>query len=205
LVLFSIAGASDAIRACSVFCVKDGESSVVGYNARRGADLPLAMLTNATYTESINGLVSYMDFGNGDEDPASENRFIRGARMIKAYGMRGEQAPVDYAFETLGYVAQEATRWSLAYDVKNLTVYYKTAVNPSVNVLTLSDFDFGCSAGERMVEIERAFDGAKVEFQDYSPELNREVTSFFGSTMPQIPSEFWTGMARYSDTIRCGK
>ena len=55
-----------------------------------------------------------------------------------------------------------------------------------------------------MVEIEKVFNGEKVTFQEYSSELNNDVTLFFGQTMPHVPIEFWTGMAGYSDTINCG-
>jgi hypothetical protein len=193
------------------FLVADGSGSVAviefrngRLEARRGDDLPLPLLTNTRYAESLASLVSYMDFGNDDANPASASRFIRGARMIKGYGERGDAGAVEYAFETLGYVGQQATHWSLVYDVKNLEIHYRTTANQATNVLTLGGRDFSCGAQTRMVEIEKVFDGGKIEFQEYSSELNKEVTLFFGNTMPHVPIEFWNAMAEYSDSVRCG-
>jgi len=64
----------------------------------------------------------------------SNERFISVANLLARYS---NQLPITYSFQVLDTVKQEDTRWSLVYDIKNLTVSFKFH---SCNTIKVFDF-----------------------------------------------------------------
>jgi choloylglycine hydrolase len=82
------------------------------------------VLSNNNYTESLKYLTKFQGFG-GDllirNRPGSNERFVSVCNLLTKYN---NQPPVTYSFQILNTVKQEDTRWSLVYDIKNLSVNF---------------------------------------------------------------------------------
>ncbi|MDB4584295.1 linear amide C-N hydrolase [Draconibacterium sp.] len=104
------------------------------YNANQTG---FPILSNNRYNESLKYLSKFKGFG-GDlpirNRPGSNERFVTVAHLLTASNF---QSPVNYSFQILDSVKQKDTKWSIFYDIKNLTVNFKFH-----NCETVKIFDF---------------------------------------------------------------
>jgi penicillin V acylase-like amidase (Ntn superfamily) len=172
-----------------------------------GDKLPVCVLTNSTYSQSTKHLKIIMDKGekgDGVFRTSSFDRFAEASFLVKRF--QGGNA-IDYAFDVLGKTFQpNYTRWSIVYDIKNLTVHYRTLDNPDTRKFRLNEMDFSCSTPSSFVNIEENMVNGKLAFKPYSVEKNRElITKAFSSV------DFLTGMTaaqrevvvNYPETTKC--
>lgn len=98
------------------------------------------VLSNNNYAESLKYLTKFQGFG-GDllisNRPGSNERFVSVCNLLTKYN---NQPPVTYSFQILNTVKQEDTRWSLVYDIKNLSVNFKFHSCKMVKVFDFKDF-----------------------------------------------------------------
>jgi len=92
--------------------------------------LTIEALANNTYDESLKYLKNHSGFG-GEKEISHSNRsldrFVRAASMIRGYKDNKHMPIIDYAFEVLADASQQnSTQWSVVYDIKNLSIYFKT-------------------------------------------------------------------------------
>ena len=122
-------------------CDKQGDIATIEYiNSKfvchKGKNLPVAVLTNSTYDESIDYVNRFVGFGGSDaiqKTTSSLDRFAQAASMIKNFDQQGSENIIDYSFDVLKTVSQkEATHWSIVYDIVNMKIYYKTYVKGGV-------------------------------------------------------------------------
>jgi len=125
--------------------------------------------------------------------------------MIKEYAKGSTVPALDHTFDILEYLKQSGTRWSMVYDIKNRQIHYTTPAHPGATILKLADYDFACGAENLMLEIGEVFENNQAQFHKYSAQLNKEVVTFFGATIPKVPGEIWEKMAKYSDSVQCDR
>lgn len=85
----------------------------------------LPVLSNNNYNESLKYLANFQGFGGSlpiKNRKGSNERFVSVANLLKQYK---NQHPIAYSFQILDAVKQEDTKWSLVYDIKNLSVSFK--------------------------------------------------------------------------------
>jgi choloylglycine hydrolase len=155
-------------------CEKSGRCATVEFLdgkpvTHSGEALPLPVLTNSTYDESLRSL----EKSGPATGPGSLARFARAARKIRDY--RGND-PVGASFGVLADVAQGPyTQWSIVYDLGARRVYWRTAANPQRRWVDVASFDFACSAPVRMLDIDTGSGDVTRRFSDYRPEANRDL------------------------------
>jgi len=173
--------------------------------------LPVEVLTNSTYAESLRYLEKHKGFGGTDEIPSSISsldRFVRAAHLVRQYNENQVENIFDYAFDILESVSQKkGTVWSIVYDVKNLAITFKTMNTPRIKTISLMDFDFSCHLPSKVLDIDTDKPGnVSGSFVEYSTEINRKlIGESFKNTkfLEGIPEEILDQIAAFPATIQC--
>ena len=162
-----------------------------------GRDAVNHVLANDTYEASL-------------RDKAANNaksRFVRAANMIEVYD-KTKGNGVDYAFEILSNVAQgEWTRWSIVYDLKKRTIYYKTGLNNNIRKIKMDSFDFSGSERRLFADIDQNVTEAK-DFKLFDCDLNYKLIDKVWSNvdfLKNVPEAQKKACAYYPDTIKYKK
>ncbi len=173
--------------------------------------LPVDVLANNTYEDSMQHLRGHKDFGGDRPMPTSESsldRFTRAAYMLQQYRQDKGLDIIDYAFSILESVKQErGTQWSIVYDQKELAVYFKTKDAPKMKSFLFKDFDFTCVTPSSVINMHTNKSGDISQyFIEYSSLINRKLIglSFRGTDFLQdIPDEALDQLSRYPESIIC--
>lgn len=140
----------------------------------RGATLPVSVLANSSYDQSLAYLNTMAGFGGTKPIPSggdSLQRFARAASMVRATGSGMD--PVARAFTILDSVHQPNTRWSIVYDPTAATVYFRTDQNPAVRWVALSSFDPSCASPMKIFDMNAPLSGDLTPlFTDYTSAAN---------------------------------
>jgi choloylglycine hydrolase len=137
--------------------------------------MPVKALTNSKYAETI----SYWE-KNSIPQPdkyKTVGRFARAANMVKNYDPKTSKAPIDYAFDILENVAHHFyTQWRIVYDVKNLSVFFRTLENQSIRHFSLKSFDLSCATPVKVLDVNTELSGdISDKFVDYTYQINRNL------------------------------
>ena len=131
-------------------CDAAGRAALVEFIAGKvrvytGNDLPVPVMTNTSYANSLKSLAIHRGFGGtravGD-GPESPERFVRAALRIRDWRKMPGSMTADCAFRVLNTVAQRDTQWAVVYDPVNLVLQFRTRGNPSIRALGLKNCDF---------------------------------------------------------------
>ena len=156
----------------------NGQSAVIEFLSgkmvvHKGKDLPIPVLTNNTYEQSV--LNEKKGLPAGDNSLA---RFSTACKMLREYTAGNVGASlVDHSFHMLDMVSQgEFTKWSIVYDITAKKIYFKTNQSPQVRSMMFSSFDFNCSESSMTVDINRSQAGdLENYFEKFSDEFNRSI------------------------------
>lgn len=163
---------ADRTGDCAVIEFLDGKMVI-----HTGQKLPAAVLTNSTYSESIN-FFEEGEAGLKLKDgvlslTSSLRRFKIAADRVRVYQPADAGHAVDYAFETLDDVGSDGTLWSIVFDTQDLTVYFRTRSQRAIRYLSLNDFDLSCETPDMMIDINRELNGRIADsMQIYSADKN---------------------------------
>ncbi len=139
-----------------------------------GATLPVSVLANHRYDQSLAYLSNMIGFGGSQpipSGPGSLERFARAASMIRGTGSGAD--PVARAFAILDSVRQSNTRWSIVYDPTAGTVYYRTDQNRALRWLSFSSFDPACASPVKILDMNAPLSGDLApHFTDYTTAAN---------------------------------
>lgn len=124
----------------------------------RGASLPVSVLANDPYAESLS---------MRRRQPSG--RFARAAKGLST------ATTVDGAFRLLDQVALGSTQWSIVYDMKQRAIAYRTAANRQRRQVRLSRLDFTCATSMRMLNIDSGRGDVTARFRDYSSAANEAL------------------------------
>ncbi|MFB3905702.1 MAG: linear amide C-N hydrolase [Acidobacteriota bacterium] len=196
----------DALGDVAVIEFLDGRMVVY-----RGDTLPVLALTNNTYEQSIHYLRRHVGFGGQLPIPQSHgslDRFVRLADRLAHYDPDVWTSPVDYAFSTLGSVAQGSfTRWTIVYDVSARAVYFKTWESPTVKVVPFYALDFRCTVRPKLLDIDYQGSGDVSQFfENYEVGINRDLISRIHHALGW-PISDWAldALAAFPDSFRCNR
>jgi penicillin V acylase-like amidase (Ntn superfamily) len=176
-----------------------------------GTSLPVAVLTNDTYENSLQYLRTLIGFGGVAKPftgPGSLDRFGRAATMMKNYRPSLSKDIVDYAFDILNNVVQgDYTKWSIVYDLTNLRVFFRTSSSKQIKQLDLRKLDFACSKPVQVLDIDIAQRGDVISrLQKYTTSINRKLvhqsykaTSF----LTNVPDSELELVTMHPETFRC--
>jgi len=123
--------------------------------AHHDATLPVSVLANDTYDQSLNYLRTITGFGGSHPVPNGEGsleRFARAASMIRLTSPKAD--PVARAFDILEGVHQVGyTKWNVVYDPGAGTVYFRTDRSREIRSVSFASFDTSCSTPVRIIDI----------------------------------------------------
>lgn len=140
-------------------CDKRGECATIEFLdgkmvSHTGNTLPVAVLTNAPYEESVKA------WQDGELTDGSLVRFGTTADRVTGVQALHHDRAVEYAFETLQYVSHPfLTVWSLVFDPENLRAYFRTKRSHELRYVDLSTLDFSCRTPVKMVDIHEKLSG----------------------------------------------
>ncbi|MCP4694744.1 MAG: hypothetical protein GY859_42340, partial [Desulfobacterales bacterium] len=171
-----------------------------------GENMPVMVLANTTYTESVKRWKADADARNGGSDSVS--RFIRAADMVSAHDAGISRPPVDYAFDILSRVASRTrTQWRIVYEQTNGRIHFTTRTNKKMRRVDLRRFDFSCGAPAGVLDVNEGPAGDVTgKFRDYTRKANRDlIGASFGKTwfLRNIPAESLDIISRYPDGMTC--
>ena len=200
-----------------LICDKQGRSATIEYiNGKlvchKDKNLPIAVLANSTYDESIDYVHRFAGFGGSETVRKTMNsldRFAQAANMIENHDEKKNENIIDYSFDILKTVSQgEATHWSIVYDIANMKIYYKTYKNRKTRVVNFKDFNFSCELPVLLADIEDNIDNYEEAFIEYNTKLNRDLIENVFNNVPflaNIPNEVRDSIARYPESVICNK
>jgi hypothetical protein len=182
--------------------------------AYSGDSLPVAVLSNDRYADSLRSLGLHQGFGGerrvsgGTE---SAERFVRTATALTEYRFLGQRPLLDHAFVVLKSVSQEDTQWSIAYNLPRRLVFFKTREHRRYKIIPLEGLDFSCRSPALMLPITTESAGNLTrDLIPYSPQENRRLLdAVFGALRDlgeldeDFPQAVIEGMAVYPELCRC--
>ncbi len=178
-------------------CDKNGNSAILEFRngtlkVFKGDDLPLPILANSYYP---NDLEKY-----------NENiscRFTTVAKSLNTY-KSSQGNPIDYSFKILNDVALDGS-WSIIYDIKNMTIHFKSASHKTVKIIDVNSFDFSCSQDVKTLPINTTYsDKVNAHFSVYSHEINTKIMKDAMSTNQiEFPEPILNAFYGYANTVFC--
>ncbi len=178
------------------------EGRMVVYTGHR---LPVKVLTNDTYSESLycwrKGMPPVFDPGR------SMHRFIRASQMIANCKLERNESAIDYAFTILKKVGANRTVWSIVYDNINMKIYFRTKSHPKIRRIDMQQFNYSCNWPVQILDINAVSAGDVTRvFENYSREKNRKlIGNSFRKTsfLMKISDERLDWISRYPETHKC--
>lgn len=197
----------DRSGACGTFEYLDGTMVI-----HTADTLPVNVLTNDIYTDSVEFLNQHEGFG-GDQ-PLPDNtrslaRFARAAQMMQKGSVETLQEAIHYGFEILAQVAQsDYTMWRIVYDAVGGKIYFRTLSNPNIRSIDVSAFDFSCTKPVLVLDMMETTLSGEVNshFTEYTTKLNRDL---IGRTFSKVeflqgvPPEALDALAHYPESSVC--
>ena len=125
--------------------------------AHRDSALPIPVLTNSTYRDSL--AFARNREGRTPRGSGSLERFARASAELARLEKNAPADPLAAAFAVLQSVAQGNTRWTILYDQTGGTVHFRTATHDGIRTVHLAGLDFSCSGGVRMLDLDARLTG----------------------------------------------
>lgn len=170
-----------------------------------GESLPVRVLTNDTYEESL-------AFWKNKTSPVEDrwesiHRFATAANLVRDSGATNPTPGLGHAFDVLTAVKWVQTRWSIVYDNRKLKIYFTTGGNSKTRSVDLNRFDFSCRSPVKILDINNELEGdVTPSFHDYSQETNanlvRTSCGKLGSKVP-VPDHVIELMSKYPGQCEC--
>ena len=189
-----------------------------------GNDLPVRVLANSTYEESLS---CYNNNGNTQSNP-SLYHFCAAAKQINNSDFSFEDSTINYAFNTLNMVSQVLfTKWSIVYDITNMRIYFKVFETPTIDgekkiftkqppydpitkVIDFKGLDFNCSNIVKVFDINSSQNNVVNKyFIPYSTDINKEFinkafTFYKGWGLDiTLKEDELDALAKYPESFKC--
>jgi len=187
----------------------DGRAATIEFlngklKVQRGADLPLPVLTNDTYSNSLAGHSSGTVNGNN-----SLERFSTACNMISQYkNDTAGRSIVDESFEVLNKVEQgNYTKWTIVYDITEKKIWYKTQRFKQLRSVSFAAFNFSCESSSRHININGSEEGdISSLFKEFSTLINQktlENAAMQSSSQVPLSRQQIMAIIAYPATIIC--
>jgi hypothetical protein len=200
---------------------RKGNAAVIEFNdgqmvAYSGETLPVAVLSNNRYAESLRHLRLHQGFGGErlvSSGAGSSERFVRAAAALREYRLLGQRPLLDHAFVMLKSVAQQDTQWSIAYSLPRRLVFFKTREHRRYKIIPLEGLDFSCRSPVLMLPVTTELSGNLVrDLIPFSPQENRRLLESVFQTLREkgelqgnSADSLIKAMAGYPELCRCRK
>ena len=139
-----------------------------------GSTLPVSVLANDSYDQSLAYLSTITGFGGSQAvpvGPESLQRFARAASMIRTTPPSADA--VERAFAILDSVRQSNTRYSIVYDPTAGRIHYRTDQNRTPRWIAFSSFETGCLSPVKTLDVNAEYEGdLGPYFTDYTLAAN---------------------------------
>lgn len=184
--------------------------------------IPYPIISNDSYEKSLEYLKNYQGFGG--EKPIPEKTFgveeimAIGASKIKSYEGRNKEGIINTAFSILhdigfnkypppeGIVVHPnyGTQFTAVFDLKNLSVCFRTKSNSRIRKIDFNYFDATCIAGIKMLEIEKTESGAVNSlFTDYSSEKTKNYLIEWNKQSNPLSMDLIEFLSQYAERFTC--
>ncbi len=166
---------ADATGAAAVIEFLDGKMVV-----HTGNNLQAKALANNTCDDLQGYLRRFRGFG-GDEEPrgtsSSFDRYVTGADASRRVAAGELPATAETVLDTLAKAAQgNFTKWSIAYDLANKRITYRTHRQPEIKTLAFAELDFDPATPVQVIDINTPEVGNLApHLQAYTTEQNRAL------------------------------
>lgn len=156
-----------------------------------GEDLPIKLLVNCSYDESLEVLSRFQGFGGWWPVPRTNlwkytsmhancyHRFVRAADMLRKYDPEKHGAPVAYAFQILDTIPMLGLKravWQSVYDPDNGRIYFQSYNSNAVRYFDINAFDFSCATPVTVLDVNADLAGDVTDrFVDYTESISREM------------------------------
>jgi penicillin V acylase-like amidase (Ntn superfamily) len=179
-----------------------------------GEDLPVPVLSNNSYEESLRTLKLHRGFG-GDRvvsnGPESLERFVRAATLLEDYRFPAQRPLPDHAFTVLKSVEQDDTQWSIVYSLPRRIIFFKTRAHRRLKIISLDSLDFSCKNPALMLPVNtEAVRNLSRSFLAYDPGQNRSLLEAvfgrlkdLGELEAAAADDLALRMSAYPETCRC--
>jgi choloylglycine hydrolase len=208
----------DAVPNCAAFEYLKGALVI-----HQGNELPYKALTNNSYEDSVNYYksVSYLPDETilyGKKSIGSLARFSRAAVWSKNFNPDTE-TPVAHAFRGLVNLAQFvpatpqspgwSTYWSLAFDLKQKTLFWRTRDSQLIKSVNLLAFNPECTSGIEGLDVNvKGAGNVTSQFSPFTESDQNSAVDEWASSVPKTlsPSKFVTdALKKYRASVRCLK
>lgn len=186
-------------------------------------NLPIPLLTNNTYEESISYLKQFDVLGGtktvkwnniydiewtNDNTLAVNKVFATAAN--KMINIKDSSSLINSAFDVLQCVTiNNHTKWSTVFDVTNKIIYFKNEHRNELIKLEMSDFEFDADKESILLDIQNATSNNTMsQFKQYTTAINRDyVWKAFNPLMEsgfipvRLPEEVIEAHARFPETL----
>ena len=176
-------------------------------------EMDLYALANHTYRESKRQLSRYRT-SDGSIDPGkgsgSIDRFIRAGSAAAMYKQEIHGNPRQYAFEILQSVsAGSYTMWSIVYDLKSLTVHFKTHTRRKIKTIEIGKIDYSCKSPMLSLEVNNScYGNCLKKMKKFTlKENSRLISTTFRKTwfLQAINRELYDAFVAYPSLCVCGE
>lgn len=208
-------------------CDKSGEQAIIEPIEGKlviytNETIPYPIISNDNYEKSLEYLKSYKGFGG--EKPIPERTFgvkeimAIGATKIKSYKESNKEGIINTAFSILHDIGfnkypppegievhpNYGTQFTTVFDLKNLSVYFRTKSNSSIRKIDFDYFNASCISGIKMLEIENTEDGTVNNlFTDYSVEKSKNYLIEWNKQSNPLSMELIDFLSQYAETFIC--
>lgn len=182
---------------------------------RSAEELPLPLLTGATYRENIDALNLSLGYGGDPAEPEGDGstaRFIRTTQIVNAVRLNPkEPLTVDRAFNALDSVATtKSTQWKIVYDMTGRKVYFTTSKRPTRAVLDLMKLSFKCGPDSLVTDINGAIpkEQKAPALTPFNAGENTKQISAVASkidALAKLPKSAWAPAATYPGSLTCAE
>ena len=189
-----------------------------------GKELPIPLITNNTYDESISYLKQFnilggdsivkwdniydIDWSRGNILAVNQVFATAANQMMK---IKNNSNLINSAFDVLQSVTvKNHTQWSTVFDITNKMIYFKNNKHVDIITLNFKDFKFDSDKNTKILDIQTATPEETMnQFIPYTTDINRNYV--FKAYTPLMESEFFPvrlqdsmieAQVRFPDTLK---
>ena len=178
-------------------CDKNGNTAVLEFKdgklkVFKDETLPLPILANSYYPNDVKKYEQNVSC-----------RFTKVANHLNTYKANPGN-PVDYSFKILNDVALDGS-WSIVYDIKHMTIHFKSHSKQTIKTFSMDSFDFDCDTDVMALPINTPYK-SKVDtyFKPYNHELNTKIMKdAMRTNQIHLPQHILDVFYGYAKTVYC--
>jgi len=194
---------SDKSGNTAIFEYLDGKAVI-----HTGKGLERAVLANNTYSQSLQLMKKFKDFGGQqvlEKNGRSPERFAIACRGLDS--MKTIPNKTDYAFGILKETDKENTQWSTVYDIRNMSIYVRSRENQGIKKVEFKDFNFKDGSSPLYADLNTDGKDGKLQFNVHTYNVNLKLLEISYEKLKRfVPVNIkYDEIAKYADSIKAVK